>query len=149
MVRTAVLASALICFSHGAMGVGTSVVTAQAGAAQTTSGSAGTITPAQAAPFLGDWAITVPEGAFGLAVKTDKQTVVAELTSDALPTGPISSVSLVEKSLKLDYVFDYQNMSVNAVLWLTPAENGNLTTRFDFASGAYEMLGTATKKPLK
>ena len=116
-----------------------------------TPAAAGGLTAADAAPFLGDWTIDTqgPNGAmpFALTVKVDGDKVVATLSSDIQPLTTITDIAKSDKSAVLNYNFDYQGSPVPTVLTLTPAADDKLTANFDFASGAYVMTGTGTKKP--
>jgi hypothetical protein len=109
-------------------------------------------TPADAAPFLGDWTLTLQgpngPGNFDLTVKVEDQKVVGEI---AIPTGEmpknfIPDVAMNAKTMELRYTFDYQGNSVPAVVSLTPAADGKINAQIDFAGGAYLMTGTAAKK---
>jgi hypothetical protein len=112
----------------------------------------GQVSAAAAAPFLGDWTLAMqgPNGpaTFTLSISADKDKdkVTAEIASDELPKQPISTISLVDKSLVLGYSFVYQGNGVDAVVSLTPDKDGKTTAQIDFAGGAYVMTGTATKK---
>ena len=113
---------------------------------------AGQITAADAAPFLGDWTLTM-EGqngpaVFALKVKVEGDKVSGEMSSEQMAPTPISDIQKSDKSIVLSYTFDYQGMPVGAVVTLTPA--GEKTTAvIDFAGGAYVMNGTAAKKAAK
>ena len=109
-------------------------------------------TPADAAPFLGDWTLTLQgpngPGNFDLTVKVEEQKVVGEI---AVPTGEmpknfIPDVAMNDKTMELRYSFDYQGNQVAAVVSLTPAADGKVNAQIDFAGGAYLMTGTAAKK---
>jgi len=108
------------------------------------------VTAAQAAPFLGDWSIALQgqqgPANFDLVVETDKDKVVARISGTQTPQQAIPSITLAEKTLVLRYAFDYQGMSIETVLSLTPAADGKVSAEMDFAGGAYVATGTATKK---
>jgi hypothetical protein len=108
------------------------------------------ISAADAAPYLGDWTLTMEgpngPGVFNLSIKVEKDTVVAEIGSDATPTSKISTISKTEKALLLSYSFQYESMTVDAVVTLTPGAEGKTAAQIDFAGGAYTMTGSATKK---
>ena len=114
------------------------------------SGQAATVTTAQAAPFLGEWTLAMqgPNGpaTFILSITAEKEKVAAEIASDAVAKQPISTISLADKSLVLGYSFLYEGNPVDAVVSLTPDKDGKTMAQIDFASGAYVMTGTATKK---
>jgi hypothetical protein len=104
----------------------------------------------EAAPFLGDWTLDLQgpngPGQFTVTLKTDKDKVTGEVSSEVAGTQPITSVSMAEKSLVLNYSFLYEGNPVDAVVSLTPAPDGKTAAQIDFAGGAYTMTGTATKK---
>ena len=112
----------------------------------------GQVTPADAAPFLGDWTLTMNgqngPGVFTLKVKTEADKVSGEISSDQMALTPISDIRKSDKSLVLSYSFDYQGMPVSAVVTLTPVDD-KVSASIDFAGGAYVMDGTATKKAAK
>jgi hypothetical protein len=107
-------------------------------------------TAAQAAPFLGDWTLTMQgpngPGTFALSLKTEKDKVTGEISSDQLPKQPITGISSVDKSLVLNYSFTWEGNPVEAVVTLAPAADGKTTAQIDFAGGAYVMTGEATRK---
>ena len=145
MMRTMlriVTAAACVLAWHGA--VRTGVVTA-AGAQAATQ-----ITAADAAPFLGEWTLTLQgpngPGTFTLSVNVEKEKVVADITSEAMPKQAITSISLANKSLVLGYTFTWEGNPVEAVVTLTPDTEGKTAAQIDFAGGAYVMQGTAMKK---
>jgi hypothetical protein len=108
------------------------------------------VTAVDAAPFIGDWTLDLQgqngPGAFDLAVKVEKEKVVAEITSATMATQPITDVTRAGESLVLSYTFNYEGNAVDAVVKLTPASEGKTNAQIDFAGGAYVMSGTATKK---
>jgi hypothetical protein len=109
------------------------------------------VTAAQAAPFLGEWTLAMqgPNGpaTMTLSITAEKEKVSAEISSDVTPKQPISTISLVEKTLVLGYSFLYEGNPVDAVVSLTPDKDGKpAAASIDFAGGAYVMSGTATKK---
>jgi hypothetical protein len=110
-------------------------------------------TAADAAPFMGDWTLALEgpngPGSFDLSVKVDKEKVVGEITNPAMPTQAITDVVKTEKALVLRYSFTWEGNPVDAVVSLTPATDGKVGARIDFAGGAYTMTGTATKKEKK
>jgi hypothetical protein len=144
MLRTAVRFGALAAFALALPCAvqATTATTGQAGAQ---------ITPADAAPFVGEWTLALQgpngPGTFGLRVDVEKDKVVAEISNEQMPKQAISDISVVKKSLVLGYSFTWEGNPVSAVVTLTPAEDGKTTNaQIDFAGGAYIMTGTATKK---
>ena len=106
-------------------------------------------TPESAAAFIGDWTITA-EGAngpatFALSVKNTDGKVGAEISSEMQPLQAISDVTMSGTNLVLKYLFDYQGTPVPVVVTLKPADE-KVGADLDFADGAYQMAGTATKK---
>jgi hypothetical protein len=119
------------------------------GAAATVQGT-GQVSAADAAPFLGDWTLELQgpngPGSFLLSISVEKEKVTAEIASERVAKQPISTISLVGKSLVLGYSFVYEGNPVDAVVSLTPDKDGKMTSQIDFAGGAYVMNGPATKK---
>jgi hypothetical protein len=115
--------------------------TAQAGPAPATAESA--------AAFLGDWTLAAegPNGpaTFALLVKVEEGKVAAEISSDMQPRQAITDVTTSGADLILKYLFDYQGTPVPVVVTLKPAAD-KVGAQLDFADGAYQMTGTATKK---
>jgi hypothetical protein len=108
------------------------------------------VSAADAAPFLGEWALAL-EGPNGpanmtLSVTAEKEKVSAELGSEVMGKQPISTIALVGKGLVLNYSFNYEGNAVDAVVSLTPDKEGKTAAQIDFAGGAYVLAGTATKK---
>jgi hypothetical protein len=143
MLRTAVRFGALAAFALALPYAvhATTATTGQAGAQ---------ITPADAAPFLGEWTLALQgpngPGTFSLRVDVEKEKVVAEISNEQMPKQAISDISVVKKSLVLGYSFTWEGNPVSAVVMLTPAEDGKTNAQIDFAGGAYIMTGPATKK---
>ena len=110
-------------------------------------------TPADAAPFLGDWSLDLQgpngPGAFVLSIKTDKDKVVAEIANATMATQPITDIVKTDKTLVLRYTFSYEGNPVDAAVSLTPGTEGKVNAQIDFAGGAYIMTGSAVKKDKK
>jgi len=111
------------------------------------------VTPADAAPFVGDWALTMDgqngPAVFAVKVKVDADKVTGEISSDQMALTPIRDIRKNEKSLVLGFSFDYNGSPVDAVVTLTPGADEKAAASIDFAGGAYVMSGTATKKAAK
>jgi hypothetical protein len=143
MIRTAVARAAL---GAGLLitlaSVAPSVVTAAQAAPQ--------VTAADAAPFLGDWTLTLQgpngPGVFDLTVKVEKEKVVGEISNAQMPAQAITDIAKVDKSLVLSYSFQWEGNPVGAVVSLIPAGEDKVNAQIDFASGAYVMSGSAAKK---
>jgi hypothetical protein len=144
MIRTTLLSCALVA------SILTMPPTALARSTTTAEQAARPATPADAAPFVGDWTLTLqgPNGpaTFALSVSVEKEKVAGEISSEQLPKQPISTISLADKTLVLDYSFTWEGNPVPTVVSLTPAAEGKTTAQIDFAGGAYIMTGTAVKK---
>jgi hypothetical protein len=142
MIRTTIAPTALI----GALLTASSASAAAVSPAQ----APAQVTVADAAAFIGDWTLALdgPNGprTFQLTVKVEKEKVVGEITSEVIPTQSITDVTRADKSLVLRYSFDYEANHVDAVLRLTPAADNKMSAEIDFASGAYVMSGSATRK---
>jgi hypothetical protein len=145
MVGRAALSCALIVVVLG----GPHIVRAHSGIVNAARAGA-QVSPTDAGPFLGEWTLTLQgpngPGIFGLRVDVEKEKVVAEISSEAMPKQAISDLSLVKKALVLGYSFMWEGNPVSAVVTLTPADDGKTAAQIDFAGGAYIMTGTATKK---
>ena len=110
-------------------------------------------TPAEAAPFLGDWTLTLQgpdrEATFELTVKAENDKVVGEIAAGEQPKEFIPEAWMAEKALRLRYSFNYQGNPIDAVVTLTPSTDGKTTAQIEFAGGAYIMNGPAAKKAAK
>ena len=144
LLATAVLTASLTL----GPAAGTTVVPAVQ--AQAAAAPAPSIAPADLAPFVGDWTLTLsgPNGpaAMDLSVRAEKDKPAADLSSEALPKQPITDFSLSEKTLVMGYSFTWEGNPVSAVISMTPAAEGAMKAQIDFAGGAYVMAGTAAKK---
>jgi hypothetical protein len=109
-------------------------------------------TPANAAPFLGNWTLngTGANGpaSFALTVKAEGGTVLAEISGPQMPRQAITDISKTTTALVLAFSFDYQGSPVPVSLTLTPAD-GKIGVYMDFAAGAYIVEGGATKAESK
>jgi hypothetical protein len=145
MIRAAFVTSALV-----ASVLWTPAIAVTDSEALISSQTGSQITPADAAPFIGDWTLALQgpngPGTFALSVKVEKEKVTGEISSDQLPKQPIRQMSIAEKSLILAYSFTWEGNPVEAVVSLTPAPDGKTTAQIDFAGGAYIMTGTATRQ---
>lgn len=113
------------------------------------------LSSADGAPFLGEWTLALqgPNGpgtfTLSLLVDKEKEKVTGEIVSPELPKQPITSMSLVNKNLVLGYAFTWEGNPVDAVVTLTPGDEGKMGAQIDFAGGAYVMTGSATKNEKK
>jgi hypothetical protein len=144
MIRMALLSCALVA------GAVTAPTAALAAPASSVTEQAHQATAADAAPFVGDWSLTLQgpngPGTFDLSVKVEGEKVLAEIASEQLPKQPITSITMADKTMVLGYSFTWEGNPVEAVVSLTPAAEGKTTAQIDFAGGAYVMTGTAAKK---
>jgi hypothetical protein len=144
MIRMALLSCALVA------GAVTAPTAALAAPASSVTEQARQATAADAAPFVGDWSLTLQgpngPGTFDLSVKVEGEKVLAEIASEQLPKQPITSITMADKTMVLGYSFTWEGNPVEAVVSLTPAAEGKTTAQIDFAGGAYIMTGTAAKK---
>ncbi|MEO5823648.1 MAG: hypothetical protein ABIT71_24350 [Vicinamibacteraceae bacterium] len=106
-------------------------------------------TAAEAAPFLGDWTLTMqgPDraAAFDLTIKVDGEKVVGEISSAEVAKEFIPEAWMAEKTFRMRYSFNYQGNPIDGVISLTPGAD-KVDAHIDFANGAYVMTGTAAKK---
>jgi hypothetical protein len=107
-------------------------------------------TPAEAAPFMGDWTLALKgpdrDATLDLTVKTESDKVVGEISAAEMQKEFIPESFMAEKTLKMRYSFNYQGNPIDAVISLTPGADGAVAAQIDFAGGAYIMSGTAAKK---
>ena len=106
-------------------------------------------TAAEAAPFLGDWTLTMqgPDRAasFDLTVKVEGEKVVGEISAAEMAKEFVPEAWMAEKTFRMKYSFNYQGNPIDGVISLTPAAD-KVDAQIDFANGAYLMTGTAAKK---
>jgi len=113
--------------------------------------SAQAVSPADAAPFLGTWAITLqtPQGALEQTVtlKTTNGKVLGDITSP-LQQGsqPIDEITKSGNDLVLKFQGDFQGTAFAAAITMTldGADKANCT--FGVMNGQFVMQGTAVKK---
>jgi uncharacterized protein len=109
------------------------------------------VTPAQAAPFVGDWVVSVTSQmgptTFALAVRADDRAVRATVLSETQPAVTVTDISLVRASLVLTYSSSYEGMAIPTVMTLTPRAQ-ELQVAMSVMEGQFEMSGTATKGTL-
>jgi mono/diheme cytochrome c family protein len=106
-------------------------------------------TPAQIAPFVGDWLVSIAfmanEATFAVAVKTDGGKVSATVSSAGQPAINVTDVSIVGNRLVLKYMSEAMGTALSTVLTLTP-EGPALRANLAVMDGQYEMAGTAVKQ---
>lgn len=112
--------------------------------------SADDLTPADAAPYLGDWTLALEgangPGTFNLSLKVEADKVVGEIGSAQMPTTKFTTIAKAARGLSLGFSFPYEGLTVDALVSLLPPADGKADASIDFAGGAYTMSGTATKK---
>ncbi len=110
---------------------------------------ASSITPADAAPFVGDWVVSVAmesfQSAFLVAVRADAGKVTATISSQTQPTVNVTDISVSAKSLVLKYMTSMQGTPISDVLMLT-RDGAGLRARLAVMDGQYELTGTAAKQ---
>jgi mono/diheme cytochrome c family protein len=111
--------------------------------------SVSSITPEEAAPFIGNWLVSLSMGAgdatLAVGVKADAGKVTATVSSDTQPTVNVPDISLSGKSLVLKYVSDMQGTPLSTAITLTP-DGTALRANMALMDGQYEMAGTAAKQ---
>ena len=111
--------------------------------------TASTVSPAQAAPYIGDWtaaALTSPMGpaTYSVSVKIEGGRVVAAISGGMFPSATASEIALSGKNLLLKYSSSFQGMSIPGLLAMTPQGPDMLFT-ISLLDGQVEMAGRATK----
>src|SRR4051794_2344448 len=108
----------------------------------------GGVSPAQAAPYLGDWTASLNSplgpGTYSIAVKVEDGKVVATVSGGMFPAAAASEISLSGKNLLLKYSSSFQGMTIPGVLALTPQGSDMLVT-MSLLDGQVEMAGKAVK----
>jgi hypothetical protein len=142
MIRSAIACTALVAGLLASVAAAPARVVTIAQAAQ--------VSPADAAPFMGDWTLTLQgpngPGSFDLSIKVEKEKVVGEIANPQVGTQAITDVTKTDKGLMLRYSFPYEGNPVDAAVALSPGADGKIVAQIDFGGGAYVMSGTAAKK---
>jgi len=106
------------------------------------------VTPAQAAPFVGEWSAPVTSvmgpATFSVSVKVDAGRVVATVGSGMGEPVPASEMYLSGKNLFLKYASSFQGMSIPGLVAMTPDGSDMLLT-ISILDGQAEMAGRAKK----
>ena len=104
-----------------------------------------TVSPAQAAPYIGDWTapITSQMGpmTFAVSVKAEGGKVAASVSGGMFPPATVSDISLVGQNLFLKYVSEVQGMSIPGLVAMTP-QGPNMLLTISILDGQLEMAGT-------
>src|SRR5262245_720373 len=145
------LTAIVIASSASLLIVHATAITDDGQAAAQASRSTSSVTPEQAAPFIGDWLVSMSMGAgeatLAVGVKADAGKVTATVSSDTQPTVNVTDISLSGKTLVLKYVTNMQGTSLSTTLTLTPDAAGpTLRANMAIMDGQYEMAGTAAKQ---
>jgi type 1 glutamine amidotransferase len=114
-------------------------------ASQTTTSA---ITPAQAAPFVGDWSAAINSQmgptTYTVSVKVEGGKVAATVAGGPFPPATASDVYLSGKNLFVKYVSNVQGMAIPGLVALTPDGQDMLLT-ISILDGQMEMAGRAAK----
>ena len=130
-----------------ALAFGLSLAAASPAAAQT----AAPVKPADAAKFMGAWALTFeggPQGAFtiNVSVKEEGGQVAAETSSDFDPTPvKVRDISKAGDNLVLKYTAGPDG-AFAITLTLTPDWDDKLKSSLEAGDGQFSMTGTGVKK---
>ena len=106
---------------------------------------------ADAAAFLGAWTLGLdtPQGPLSmeLTIKDEGGKVGASITAEPMVPGTakITDISKAGTNLVLKYMLEVQGMQIPTVITLTP-DGDKWKANFDFASGQFQVDGTAVKK---
>ena len=110
--------------------------------------TASTVTPAQAAPYLGEWTAAVASQmgpvTYTVSVKVEGGKVIANVAGGMFPPATATEISLSGKNLFLKYSSNFQGMSIPGLIALTPQGSDMLLT-ISILDGQMEMAGRATK----
>jgi hypothetical protein len=109
------------------------------------------ISPADAAAFMGSWALMLdtPQGSFeqSLELKDEGGKVVAEISSQMAPeVQKVTDVSKKGNDLVLKFAGNFQGNPFDAAITLIPDGTDKLKVEFDVNGGQFTMSGTGTKK---
>ena len=109
------------------------------------------ISPADAAAFLGSWALMLdsPQGSFeqSLVLKDEGGKVVAEISNDMQPdVQKVTDISKNGGDLVLKFAGNFQGNPFDAAITLIPDGTDKLKVEFDVNAGQFTMSGTGTKK---
>jgi hypothetical protein len=135
---------------HASLAVMLSIVGIARAGAQAPAPS-GPVTPAQAAPFLGDWTLSMQgdrgPAQFALSVRSENGKVLAEIGSDQMGKQTVTDITRSGDTLTLKYSFDYQGNPVAVAVALT-LDADKLKAAMDFADGAYAISGTGVRRKI-
>jgi hypothetical protein len=107
--------------------------------------------PADVAPFVGDWLVSMSmqaiEVSLAVSVTTDGVKPSAAISSDGQPTINVTDISVVGNRLVLKYMTQAMGTMLSTVLTLTP-DGPALRANMAIMDGQYEMSGSGTKQAL-
>jgi hypothetical protein len=107
---------------------------------------------ADAADFMGGWTLGLdtPQGSVSmdLTIKDEAGKVAGSISAEPMMPGvtQITDITRDGAKLVLKYMLDFQGMSIPTVITLIP-DGDKWKANFDFASGQFQVDGTAVKKP--
>ena len=110
-----------------------------------------TLAVADAAAFMGGWTLGLdtPQGALSmeLTIKDAAGMVAGSITAEPMIPGStaITDITKDGNKLVLKYMLEVQGMSIPTVITLIP-DGDKWKANFDFASGQFQVDGTAVKK---
>ena len=109
------------------------------------------ISPADAAAFMGSWALMLetPQGSFeqSLVLKDEGGKVVAEISNQMQPdVQKVTDISKKGSDLVLKFAGNFQGNPFDAAITLIPDGTDKLKVEFDVNGGQFTMSGTGTKK---
>jgi len=106
---------------------------------------------ADAAAFMGGWTLGLdtPQGSVSmdLTIKDEAGKVAGSISAEPMMPGvtQITDITRDGAKLVLKYMLDFQGMSIPTVITLIP-DGDKWKANFDFASGQFQVDGTAVKK---
>jgi hypothetical protein len=106
--------------------------------------TASTITPAQAAPFVGDWSAAINSQmgptTYKVSVRVEGGNVSATVAGGMLPPTTASDIYLSGKNLFVKYVSNMPGMSIPGLVALTP-DGPDMLLTISILDGQMEMAG--------
>ena len=106
---------------------------------------------ADAGAFMGGWTLGLdtPQGALSmeLTIKDEAGKVAGSITAEPMIPGTTAITDITKDGAKLvlKYLLEVQGMSIPTVITLIP-DGDKWKANFDFASGQFQVDGTAVKK---
>jgi mono/diheme cytochrome c family protein len=110
---------------------------------------ASSATPTEAAPFAGDWLVTLStatmSAGFAVSISTDGDNVTATISADTQPAIAVTDFSLSGQSLVLRFGLLLQGNTVPAAMTLTP-DGAGLRAALALMDGQFALSGTAARQ---